>query len=96
MLFDLLPDFFKHFFIGIWIELLTNVNYWETDAEFYLRSLVFKFNIQQSAFGSLHKNVPVKRPKTIFLKQPVAKSSTEATKQVGKMRQKSTVKETKR
>jgi hypothetical protein len=26
-----------------------------------------KFNILQSAFGSLHKNIPVKRPETILL-----------------------------
>jgi hypothetical protein len=54
-----------------------------------------KFNIQQSAFGSLHKNILVKRPETILLTQPVASSSTEATKQVGKKRQKTPAKKTK-
>jgi hypothetical protein len=55
-----------------------------------------KFSIQQSAFGSLHKNIHVKRPETTILTQPVASTSTEATKQVVKKRQKTTAKKTKR
>jgi hypothetical protein len=37
-----------------------------------------KFKIQQSAFGSLRKNIPVKRPETIILTQPVASTSAES------------------
>jgi hypothetical protein len=54
-----------------------------------------KFSIQQSAFGNLYKNIPVKRSETIVLTQPVASTSTEATKQVVKKRQKTTAKKTK-
>jgi hypothetical protein len=66
-MFDLLPEFFKHFFIGVWIELLTNTDYWGTNAEFNLGSMVFDVDV----YLWLNPSRPDMDPSCVTISRPI-------------------------